>query len=182
MGCAGVNGCWYVAADTETDAIRAALRKIGVDVRAENARGALKLVCADAAYIVHGAFDPEATIQIFNDAIEQSYTDGFSGFRAAAEMSWALSGEEGAHRLIVYEALLKSLFANCRAIGLCLYDRKRMPLAVINGALATHPVAGSKGQYAVNPFYDSTVKRLPTAKDADVRTKLRYLASQANPR
>jgi hypothetical protein len=38
---------------------------------------------------------------------------------------------DGAHRLIEYEALLKSLFANCRAIGLCLYNREQMPLAVI---------------------------------------------------
>jgi hypothetical protein len=29
-------------------------------------------------------FHPETTLQIFNDAIEQAYTDGFTGFRAAA--------------------------------------------------------------------------------------------------
>jgi hypothetical protein len=69
-------------------------------------------------------------------------------------MSWALKCADGAHQVIVYEALLKSLFASCRAIGLCLYDRKRMPLDVINGALCTHPVAGSRGHYGANPFYD----------------------------
>jgi hypothetical protein len=57
-------------------------------------------------------------------------------------MSWALDCEDGPQQAIVYEALLRSLFANCRAIGLCLYNRKRMPPDVINGALATHPVAG----------------------------------------
>src|SRR5690349_492062 len=146
--------CWYVAAGTEMDAVVAQLRKLGVDVSAETKREALKLVSGDSAYIVHGAFNPEATIQVFNDAIEQAYTDGFTGFRAAAEMSWALDCEDGAQQVIVYEALLKSLFASCRAIGLCLYDRNRMPLDVINGALATHPVAGAFGQYGANPFYD----------------------------
>ena len=108
--------CWYVAAGNETDSVRAALRKLGVDVTTETRREALKLISGDGAYVVHGTFNPEATMQIFNDAIEQAYTDGFTGFRAAAEMSWALDCEDGAHQVIVYEALLKSLFANCRAI------------------------------------------------------------------
>ena len=134
--------------------VRDALRTLGVSVTTETKRGALQLISGDGAYVVRGTFNPEATMQIFNDAIEQAYTDGFTGFRAAAEMSWALDCADGAHQVIVYEALLKSLFSNCRAIGLCLYDRKRMPLEVINGALATHPIAGSHGHYAANPRYD----------------------------
>jgi hypothetical protein len=167
--------CWYIASGSETNAIRAALRRARVDVRAETARGALKLVSEDDAYTVHGAFNPENTIKIFNDAIEQAYTDGFAGFRAAAEMSWALRGQDGAYQLIEYEALLRSLFATCRVIGLCLYDRERMPLAVINGALATHPVAASCGQYVANPFYDSKTQRLSAVTDDDVLEKLEQL-------
>jgi len=171
----GRDRCWYIAAADETDAIRTALRKRDIDVKAETARKALNLISADGAYVVHGGFNAEAAIQVFNDAIEQAYTDGFSGFRAAAEMSWALDIEDGANRLIVYEALLASLFTSCRAIGLCLYDRKRMPLEVINGALATHPVAGSHGQYGANPFYDAKTDRLSGVDDADVRAKLEQL-------
>jgi hypothetical protein len=167
--------CWYVAAGSETDAIRIALRKRGIDVRGQTARGALRLISGDATYAVHGAFNPEETIEIFSDAIEQAYTDGFVGFRAAAEMSWALDCEDGAHRLIEYEALLRSLFASCRAIGLCFYDRKRMPLDVINGALATHPVAGLQGRYCANPFYDSTTNRISAVVDSDVLRKVEQL-------
>ncbi len=167
--------CWYVASADESDGIAAALRRRGIDVSAETTRGALKLISADRAYIVHGGFDPEATIQIFNDAIEQAYVDGFSGFRAAAEMSWALNHEDGCYQVIVYEALLKSLFKNCRAVGLCLYDRQRMPLAVINGALATHPIGGSNGRFAENPFYDPTTDCLTPANDGDVLHKLAQL-------
>ena len=102
--------CWYVATGNETSAIRAVLRRLKVDVGAETARGALKLISASGAYMVHGTFEPEATLQVFNDAIEQAYTDGFRGFRAAAEMSWALDHEEATQQIIVYEALLRSLF------------------------------------------------------------------------
>lgn len=167
--------CWYVGAGHELDAVRAALGASGVDVSA-NAKGdALKLISGDGAYIVHGAFNPELTIQIFNDAIEQAYTDGFTGFRAAAEMSWALNRADGAHQVIVYEALLKPLFASCRAIGLCLYDRKRMPLEVLNGALATHPVAGSHGHFGMNPFYDPSTTGPTSINHAAVVEKLAHL-------
>ncbi len=152
-----------------------ALRKLGIDVAAETKRKALQLISGDAAYVVHGTFNPEATLQIFNDAIEQAYTDGFTGFRAAAEMSWALDCLDGPHQVIVYEALLKSLFANCRAIGFCLYDRKRMPLEVLNGALLTHPIAGAHGHYSANPFYDPATTRPTSIEPADVLENSRGL-------
>ena len=85
--------CWYVGAGNEMDSVRTALCKRGLDVTAETERGGLKLISGDGAYVVHRAFDPAVTIQIFNDAIEQASTDGFAEFRAAAEMSWALDAE-----------------------------------------------------------------------------------------
>jgi hypothetical protein len=166
---------WYVGSGDEMDSVRGELRKLGVDVHAETKRKALQLISGDAAYVVHGTFNPEATIQIFNDAIEQAYTDGFSGFRAAAEMSWALDCTDGPHQVIVYEALLKSLFASCRAIGFCLYDRKRMPLDVINGALLTHPIAGSHGRYSANRFYDPAITRGTAANPTEVLGRLAQL-------
>ena len=166
---------WYVGSGDEMDSLRGALRKRGIDVAAETQRKALHLISGDAAYIVHGTFNPEATLRIFNDAIEEAYTDGFTGFRAAAEMSWALDCTDGPHQVIVYEALLKSLFANCRAIGLCLYDRSRMPIEVINGALLTHPIAGARGHYAANHFYDPATTRPTSIDPADVLGKLARL-------
>src|SRR5262245_48282943 len=169
--------CWYVASGDEGDQVRSALATFHIDVAAEIARGALHLVSDEAAYVVHGSFDPEATVRVFNDAIEQAYSDGFAGFRAAAEMSWALEHEEGPYQLIVYEALLRSLFANCKATGLCLYDRKRMPLGVINGALDTHPftVHSSGGDRRTNTFYDAAADRLSSTDDDAVAAKLSRL-------
>jgi hypothetical protein len=166
---------WYVGSGDEMDSVRGELRRLGVDVPAETRRKTLQLISGDAAYIVHGTFNPETTIQVFNDAIEQAYTDGFTGFRAAAEMSWALDCTDGAHQVIVYEALLKSLFANCRAIGFCLYDRRRMPLDVINGALLTHPIAGTHGRYSANRFYDPAIAGGTAADPTEVIGRLAQL-------
>jgi chemotaxis family two-component system sensor kinase Cph1 len=172
---------WYVGSGDEMDSLRDGLRQLGIDVATEIKRNALQLISGDAAYIVHGTFNPEATIQIFNDAIEQAYTDGFTGFRAAAEMSWALDCTDGPHQVIVYEALLKTLFANCRAIGFCLYDRKRMPLEVINGALLTHPIAGAHGHYSAIQFYDPATTRPTSIDPADVLGKLAGLDRSSSP-
>ena len=171
--------CWYIASATEATTVTAALRKRGVKVNMNIRRSALSILDGGSAYIVHGQFDPEATVKTFNDAIEAALKDGFTGFRAAAEMSWLLKAKDGAQRVIAYEALLRSLFATSSATGLCLYQRTRMPLNVLNGALATHPIVGVDGRYAANPYYSATASRLP-ASGTDVPSKLRVLAARGS--
>lgn len=173
--------CWYVPGSDESELIRGALETRGVDTTTAIATGALTIVSTGAAYRIRGVFDPEETMRVFNSAIEQALTDGFVGFRAAANMSWALTLEDGLERLITYEALLRSLFETASATGLCLYDRSRMPLDVIDGALCTHPVVLGDGTYRVNPFYDPEVRSLPSSDPAMVERKLAQLRPHALP-
>ena len=167
--------CWYVESAGEGAAVSAALRQRGVKLADEIRRGAVSMLGGSAAYSVHGEFNPESTVKTFSDAIETALNDGYKGFRAAAEMSWALKVKNGAQLLIAYEALLRSLFTTTCATGLCLYHRERMPLKVLNGALVTHPIAGVSGCFKKNPFYDRDVTMLPGAA-GNVRAKLRELA------
>ena len=167
--------CWYLPASDEPDAVIGALKARHVNTTRATARGALSILSSNAAYSVRGDFDPEETMVVFSNAIEQALVDGFNGFRAAANMSWALDLEGGPERLIIYEALLRSLFSSARATGLCLYDRTRMPLAVIDGALATHPVVRVEGLYSRNAFYDAGVQSLRVADPVAVTSKLEQL-------
>jgi hypothetical protein len=152
--------CWYVPSGGELDGIRTAMARCGIDVDAESRRSALHLLDPKDTYTVHGRFDPEETMRVFSEAIEQALTDGFNGFRAAAEMSWALDTDDGVEALITYEALLRMLFSSSPATGLCLYDRRRMPLRVVNGALLTHPIAECGGEFSRNMAYDPAVRQL----------------------
>lgn len=167
--------CWYLPASDDPGAVRAALRAHKVDTRRTEDRGALSILSSNAAYSVRGDFDPEETMVVFSNAIEQALSDGFNGFRAAANMSWALDLADGPERLITYEALLRSLFSSARATGLCLYDQNRMPLAVIDGALSTHPVIRARDSYARNAFYDVTVQSLCATDPTAVHSKLEQL-------
>ena len=155
--------------------MRTSLQAREIDTASTIERGALRILSSDAPYDVRGQFDPEETLTVFSNAIEQALTDGFSGFRAAANMSWALDLEDGPERLITYEALLRSLFASARATGLCLYDRHRMPLDVIDGALSTHPVVCMHGGYSRNAFYDPRVRSLRRVDPTSVTSKLTRL-------
>lgn len=152
--------CWYVPSNDGLGPVRTALERRGVDVKAESRRSALHLLDSRDTYTVHGGFDPEQTMRVFSEAIERALSDGFNGFRAAADMSWALTIDQGAELLIAYEALLRILFSTSPATGLCLYDRRRMPLQVVNGALLTHPVIEVAGGFRRNERYDSSVERL----------------------
>jgi hypothetical protein len=152
--------CWYVPSRHETPAIRVAMKLLGVDVEKQCARSALLLLDSQATYAVQGGFDPEQTMRVFNEAIEQALTDGFNGFRAAAEMSWALDVDNGPETVITYESLLRMLFSTSPATGLCLYDSRRMPTPLVHGALLTHPTVTGAGAFMANPFYDPAVKAL----------------------
>lgn len=172
--------CWYVASASETPLIRAELRKRKIEVDSEVRRGALRFVEAKDAYTVHGDFDPEGTIAVFNDAIEEALSDGFSGFRAAAEMSWAI--DAGVDRVIAYEALLKTMFATCDVVGLCLYDRARMPLPIINGALVTHPIVAVLDLCQANPFYDPAAHTAAPVTASELQHKLARLTPRRRRR
>ena len=171
--------CWYVPSNGETAQVRNALERHGVDVQAESRRSALHLLDSPNTYTVHGGFDPEETMRVFSEAIEQALSDGFNGFRAAADMSWALTVDNSTELVIAYEALLKMLFSTWPATGLCLYDRRRMPLQVVNGALLTHPVVEMAGEFERNERYDSSVKRLSDVDPSSDVPRRRQLSDKA---
>ena len=130
------------AADAETTlTLRAMLARSGIDVEHEVRRGALNLPTAYDAYLQDGQFDPEAMYSAFEQAITTALSAGFSGCRFAGEPIWAIDREELRPGLIEFESRLNKLFLNKKAAGLCVYDKKAWPAAVVRDVLRTHPVA-----------------------------------------
>lgn len=160
---------WYVGPPSQCRAVRAALVKRGIDVNQQIDGGALKIIARDGVYAMKGAFDPEGTIHVFSEAIEQALVDGFAGFRAAADMSWARSLKNGTALVIEYEALLRTLFRTAKATGLCLYDRT-VPSLMLQGALATHPLAIVNDRPHQNRSY---TRRITSLRDLKQRRSIR---------
>jgi PAS domain S-box-containing protein len=125
-----------------------------VDVAHQREQGVLWMPTKEETYLQSGKFDPQAMIDFLRQAQSQALADGFTGLRAAGEMSWALGPEIGNDRLIEYEALLNDFMANSRSIILCLYNRWLFDLAVIHDVLRTHPIAILGDLVCPNPYYE----------------------------
>ena len=171
---------WYVGTRVDGAAVRTALRRRGIDVEGQTRRGALRILLPGDVYIVDGAFSPERTARVFNDAIAQSLVDGFRAFRVVADMAWATTIPGCAEQLIASEAGARALFASARAIALCLYNRRGTALNVLDGALATHPLtAAAAGHTMSNPFYERDTATLSAERGGEITSKLHELTRLA---
>lgn len=141
--------CLYVAGTlAELDDIRREIATHGIDATAQEFCGALLLLTSDSAHLDGGSFDSERMLRMLNDAIEAALDAGFNGLRTCGDMSWLLRGAAGSDQVLEYEALLNQFFPTVRAMGMCQYDRSRLPAAVVEGAVARHPwtVVGRKNR------------------------------------
>jgi hypothetical protein len=70
--------------------IRDGLRTAGIDVEAEEARGALLLLTKHDGHLSGGYFDPDKMITMLHAAVKDALDAGFAGLCAAGDMSWLL--------------------------------------------------------------------------------------------
>jgi len=168
--------CWYVGATADNRPLWSALRRRGLDPDHLIRVGALKFLLPADVYLVGGEFQAARADRVFGDAITQARIEGFRGLRVAVDVSWVSAIEDGAERLIAYEAHAQTGFASAPVTGLCLYHRRRLPLHLLHGALLTHPLTtAARGAAAANPFYEGETTSLPPASDRDVIEKLHVL-------
>lgn len=147
--------CLYVCGEHTPQELRAALLDSGIDVAAEEARGALVLVTKHEAHLKGGSFSPDNMISLLHQAVMEALDAGFSGLCAAGDMSWVLDEAPGTENLAEYESRLNEFYANHRALGLCQYNRSTLPPVMLDHCIATHPVIRIEGPIALeNPFYE----------------------------
>jgi PAS domain S-box-containing protein len=146
--------CFYIADDRTVGEVTLALRAAGVDVEAEEGRGALRIATKRETYLRHGTFDPAAMVTLLHGATAEAIARGYTALRVTGEMTWALGREVGNERLIEYEALLNDFFPGSKVIGVCQYNRRRFSPEIIQQVLWTHPVAIIGDRVCRNPYYE----------------------------
>ena len=166
--------CLYVGASPlALERFRRALDDAGVDAAGMVARGALLAVTHAEAHLLGGSFDSERMLRSLNDAVESALNAGFSGLRTCGDMSWLLEEAAGSESVVEYEALLNEFFRGVRGLGMCLYDRRRLPPALVDHALATHWSVCVGGRHKANPFYEpASVSRWRTPQIDQLPSKL----------
>jgi len=123
-----------------------ALELLGVDADGYVAIGALEIHTEDEVYFPGGRFEPKIIIEMLERSIEEAIAAGFTGFRTAGEMSWALKDtrcEEGncCDQLLNYEKLVQAAYPGKPAIGICQYPFGRFPSRVVASVLDAHRMA-----------------------------------------
>jgi len=147
--------CLYVCCEHGLPEFRAALKKAGINVDAEEKRGALVLRTKFDGHLQGGCFDPDKMISMLRAAVEDALAAGFAGLCAAGDMSWLLDEAPGSERAAEYEARLNHFYKANRALGLCQYNRNKLPDEALDHGLATHAYIRMEGGILLeNPFYE----------------------------
>ncbi len=131
--------CLYFGSPDSLAAILLAMNELGIAVESATASGAICLVGEADLMAEKGKIDPESIIALLRDRAKSASKRGFSGVRAALDMSWVLSNANHIEQLIRCEAKLATSIHNSIASALCQYRRDMLDEDMLKGALLTHP-------------------------------------------
>lgn len=130
--------------------LRLALETLGVDTHQEIKRGSLEIHTEDEVYFADGKFEPEAMLETLERSIDESLRRGYSGFRTAGEMSWAISGDYSCDQLIAYEKMVDKSYPGKAAIGVCQYPVHHFSEKVLEEVIAAHRMALEETMVSTN--------------------------------
>ena len=168
--------CLYSdASEAALEEFREALSAEGVSVAPAEASGSLLLRTKQQTHLRSGVFNCEEMLDMLNGAVESALNAGFTGLRTCGDMSWLLDEGAGAERVFEYEALLNQFFKNVRGLGMCQYDRHRLPPPAIDAALSTHASVHVAGILKANPHYRRGATAPSRARAGDVARKLQAI-------
>jgi hypothetical protein len=118
-------GVIYVSDHDTPEEIHRQLLAEAIDADAATARGQLRLVPSTDAYLPGKVFDPDRTVEFYQQAWEKSRQRGYPVLCVVGEMGWKQRECPGTERFLEYEALYAVHFGDVPAITLCLYDVER---------------------------------------------------------
>ncbi|QUQ66660.1 MEDS: MEthanogen/methylotroph, DcmR Sensory domain [Kutzneria sp. CA-103260] len=102
--------------------------------------GQLTIERNTSMYLPDGSFDTERQLETYVTERDRASSDGWSGIRVAADMSWALQPGVDSEEIVNYEASLGPLFADRRFVAICWYDQRLFREHVVAATRAVHPI------------------------------------------
>lgn len=143
-------------------------------LRAERAAkdGRLEFVTEQPGYDPASGFDPDARTGFWSSAYDTALACGFTGLRAAGDMTWAAGHDVSPADLAQYEAGITGLFADLGLTGMCEYDRRVFGPLRANPAAAGHPLSVLPPTEGLLARREGEVLRL--VGDADLATREEY--------
>ena len=172
--------CLCICGEQTPNEFRAELRAAGIGADAEERRGALLLITKREGLLRGGPFKASRMIDMLNGAVADALKAGFAGLCVVGDMTWLLD-EAGSHEIVEYEALLNHFYSTKQALGLCQYNRNRLPPKILDTCLATHRHIRVEGPMILdNPFYELPEDVMTIPRNGDgVDEKIAQLAAMS---
>ncbi len=146
--------CLYIVSDNSIAMVIHEMEKGGIDVEGAMKSGALTISTKHDTYLRHGIFEPAKMTEDLCDEVKKSIGMGYTAFRAAGEMSWALSLPFALSQLSDYELKLHAAYPK-QFLGLCQYDERGFSEKVIADMIHIHPVVVARGKLTQNRFHQA---------------------------
>ncbi len=176
-GLANGQRCQFIGTPAEFDDLGRRLEIEGLCAARAQARGALRFLSPEEAYLHGGVFEPERVLDRIAAHIEEALADGFAGFRGTGELMFLPDAAEW-QKIVWYEAQVNEHFARLPFAGLCRYPRAVVPADRVRDVLRTHPIAVVRGEACENPFYERTELALSDDSQARLDWQLHQLLAQ----
>ena len=107
----------------------------------------------ESTYLAGGEFTTSHMLTFWTEGMMKAELDGYSFFRLAGEMTWALRDAPGVENLIGYESELNRVTSNYPVVVMCLYDLDLFSGEVVINVVKTHPQVLVRGVLVENPYY-----------------------------
>lgn len=144
--------CMYIADDNSVAMVINEFEKGGIDVAAAQKSGALIIATKHETYLRHGIFEPAKMTDDLAHEVSESLRLGYTAFRAAGEMTWALTLPYALAQLSDYETRLHEQMPR-QFLALCQYNERGFSEQVIADMIRIHPVVVARGKLLQNRFH-----------------------------
>lgn len=115
--------------------------------------GQLDIHLPETTYLAGGEFTTSDMLTFWTENMIKAAVEGYTFYRLAGEMTWALRDAPGVEHLVGYESELNRVTASHPVIVLCLYDLDRFSGEVVVNIVKTHPQVLVQGILVENPYY-----------------------------
>lgn len=147
------------------------LRALAFNVDDLQQTGALEIHRYEEVYFCNGTFQPRVMMDMLMRSLNEALQKGFSGFRTAGDLSWAVNGRYDCTPLIHYEGLVNGYYPGRPVVGLCQYDTTAFSPRMLESVIANHGLCvtdlpSSRDRYSCvslrhgNFWYDVVAEKL----------------------
>jgi AraC-like DNA-binding protein len=136
----------------------ARLAAAGVELGPAREDGRFKMQDWNVSHLPDGHFEPQRTLDFFQDQAREALARGFPQARFVTHMEWALEGTPVVDGLLEYEARSNEAWMRQRKriqAVICVYDTSRFGADFLVDVMRTHPFTIVDGRVQENPYFVS---------------------------